>query len=345
MKKLFAAATVLAAGIASAQSQVTIYGVVDAGLVHESGGPSGARTVMGPGMESGSRLGFRGTEDLGGGMKAVFTLEQGILNDTGALAQGGLAFGRQAFVGIGGNFGLFTLGRQYTPSALTQVKYDPFTTGLAGTSANLLSPGGAGGSNRMNRTVKFSTPGGLAGFAGEIAYAFKDTTGAKPIGSELGFSVSYASGPFSTEFSHHRVQDGGGAGVTGKVTWIAGKYDFGGITGYLNYVVNSNSRVFGILNANSRDILIGLSAQLGSGKLMASFISKNDRTAQNQDAQQLAIGYSYSLSKRTDIYASAAKIRNKNAPIVVGVSGYRVGNATTQGSGNQALSVGIRHVF
>lgn len=345
MKQVLILSTMLVAGVASAQSQVSLHGLIDVGLVHESGGPGGAVTKMGPGMESGSRLGFRGVEDMGSGVKTFFTLEQGILNETGGLAQGGLAFGRQAFVGIGGNFGQFTLGRQYTPSALTQVKYDPFTTGLAGTSANLLSPGGAGGNNRMNRTIKYNTPTSLGGFSGEVAYAFRDTTGPKPVGSEFGFSASYADGPLSVEFSHHRVQDGGGPGVTGRVTWLAGKYDFGNITGYANYVANRNSRVFGILNSNSNDILIGLSVRIGLGKLMASFISKNDKTILNQDAQQLAIGYSYALSRRTDIYASAARIRNKNAPIVVGVSGYRVGNATTQGSGNQALSVGIRHVF
>ncbi|WP_308610527.1 porin [Massilia frigida] len=101
--------------VAMAQSSVTVYGVADAALVKESGGVAGGVTKMVGGVEGGSRLGFRGTEDLGGGLAAIFTLEMGFNLDTGTSAQGGVAFGRQAFVGLNSKAGALTLGRQYTP--------------------------------------------------------------------------------------------------------------------------------------------------------------------------------------------------------------------------------------
>jgi predicted porin len=98
-----------------------------------------AATKLTSGIASGSRLGFRGTEDLGDGLAAFYVLEMGINADTGVLGQGGLGFGRQSMVGLQGGFGSVSLGRQYTPVALIQTETDPFATGLAGTSANLIS--------------------------------------------------------------------------------------------------------------------------------------------------------------------------------------------------------------
>lgn len=108
MKKSLIALSVLAAvaGTAQAQSSVTIYGVVDMALQHQNtGDPAGSTLGLDSGIQSGSRLGFKGSEDLGGGLKANFQLEMGINADTGSSAQGGRAFGRQAFVGLSGNFG------------------------------------------------------------------------------------------------------------------------------------------------------------------------------------------------------------------------------------------------
>ena len=140
MKKSLLALAVLGAfaGAASAQSSITIYGIADAGIVAESGNPAGSVTKLTSGVSAGSRLGFRGTEDLGGGLAAIFALETGILLDTGGNAQGqvfanqnGLVFGRQDYVGLTGGFGAVTAGRQYNPYFITVNTVDPFGTGYA----------------------------------------------------------------------------------------------------------------------------------------------------------------------------------------------------------------------
>ena len=120
---LLGAATL--AGSAMAQSNVTVYGLIDAGLVRESGGLSSGNTLLGSGIAAGSRLGFKGREDIGNGMAGVFTLESGYNIDTGAMGQGAL-FGRQAFVGLETTAGNVYLGRQYTPLFLTVNAIDPF---------------------------------------------------------------------------------------------------------------------------------------------------------------------------------------------------------------------------
>ena len=128
MKKAVLAAAVLAGMSASALSQnnVQIYGLLDSAIVHESGGPKGSATKLESGVSNGSRLGFRGNEDLGDGLSALFVLEAGILIDTGASDQHGLLFGRQAFVGVRKkDFGTLAIGRQYTPIYQTLTMIDP----------------------------------------------------------------------------------------------------------------------------------------------------------------------------------------------------------------------------
>ena len=322
----------------------TVFGVLDMGIVSEIGGPSGSVNKLTTGIASGSRFGVKADKDIGQGLSAYAMLEGGLLADTGASGQGGLLFGRQAFVGLKGALGSVSLGRQYTPAAMIQVEMDPFTTGLAGTSANLLSPGGSGGSNRMNNTIKYNTPTGVNGFNAEVAYAFGEVAGNNAASSEYGANLGYANGPVSVKFGYHNVNDA--TGIGGDVTWLAGKYDFGILTGYLNLVSNKGSKVFGVLNTDSTDVLIGFSAPLAGGKFMASYISKRDNTSANLNtANQFAIGYDYFLDKSVDLYVSAAHIDNGNTPIIVGTSGYRVGNATEQGSGNGAFNFGVRYSF
>src|SRR5690349_3263419 len=105
MKHALIAALALACAASHAQTQIKVYGVADAGLVAEFGAPDGNRTGITGGVASGSRLGFKGTEDLGGGLSASFVLESGINIDTGTSGQGGVLFGRQAWVGLSGKFG------------------------------------------------------------------------------------------------------------------------------------------------------------------------------------------------------------------------------------------------
>jgi predicted porin len=332
----------MTAGSAWSQSTGTVYGLIDIGFVHEGGGPGGASIdKLTSGVASGSRLGFRGTEGLGDGLAAFYVLEMGINADTGTLGQGGLGFGRQSIVGLQGDFGTVALGRQYTPVAFIQTETDPFATGLAGNSPNLISAGGAGGSNRMNNTVRYSYTG-QSGLTADLAYGFGEATNSISRNRQVGAAIGYVSGPVYLKLGYHNVKDA--MSVPAKMTFFGAKYDIGAVTAHFNYVVNKGAAVFGLVNADSRDVMVGMSVPYGASRFMASCIGKNDRTFANNDARQVALGYTYFLSKRTSFYASIARIRN-NALAGAASGFYRVGNATEQGLGNRAQNIGVRHAF
>jgi predicted porin len=332
----------LATDAAWSQGSSTVYGVVDLGFVRESGGPEGASaTKLTSGIASGSRLGFRGTEDLGDGLAAFYVLEMGINADTGALGQGGLGFGRQSMVGLQGGFGSVSLGRQYTPVALIQTETDPFATGLAGTSANLISAGGAGGNNRMDNTLRYAYTA-KSGLTVDLVHGFGESDDGSRPKRQFGAAIGYVNGPVYVKLGHHNVNDA--KSVPARITYLGAKYDFGVATAHFNYVVNKGSAVFGLVNADSRDVLAGVSVPYGPGRFMASYIRKNDKTDANLDANQVALGYTYFLSKRTSLYASVARIHN-TAKAGARTGFYRVGNATEQGLGSRAYNFGVRHAF
>ncbi|MDM0024354.1 porin [Variovorax saccharolyticus] len=339
---IFIVASALATTSASAQSSATLYGLVDLGFVRESGGPMGASAnKLSSGVSSGSRLGFRGTEDLGGGLAAIYMLEMGIYADTGALTQGGLAWGRQSVVGLQSTFGSVILGRQYTPVANIQTETDPFFTGLAGDSANMISAGGAGGNNRMDNTVRYAyaSPNG---FTADAVYGFGEAPGSSLPKRQYGGAVGYVSGSVYVKLGYHNVNDA--QGIPAEITFLGAKYDFGVAIAHFNYVVNKGSAVFGIVNKDSRDVMVGVSVPYGPGRFMASYIQKDDKTAADSDANQVAFGYLYYLSKRTNLYYSIARIDNSKIAGTT-TSFYRVGNATEQGLGSRAFNFGMRHIF
>ncbi|RZI40077.1 porin [Herbaspirillum sp. HC18] len=336
MKKSLLALAVLSAfaGAASAQSNVTIYGIVDAGVVREFGTPVGTPAAAGSawklvgGGESGSRLGFKGSEDLGGGLSANFALENGFNVDNGTLGQGGLLFGRQAFVGLSAkSWGAINFGRQYAPIFLSLDSIDPFGTGLAGASYNLM-----GTAVRMNNTIKYSTPN-LGGFSADLAYGFGEVAGNTSASRQIGFSANYAAGPVAVTLAYHNTNNATNTNQT-KLTLLGGAYNFGVAKAYLAFETEKDDAAL-----DQRDWLVGVTVPVGAGSLMASYIRKDDRAAASRDANQIALGYNYSLSKRTDLYTSVARIDNKNG------ASYTVGNATESGTTDKAFNVGVRHRF
>ncbi|MDR6584927.1 porin [Herbaspirillum sp. BH-1] len=356
-QRILAASIMAAAGIyalpASAQSSVTIYGLIDTGYVIETGGAAGKVNKLTSGISGGSRIGFKGTEDLGGGMSAVFLLESGFQNDTGALGQGGLLFGRQSYVGLNGGMGSVLVGRQYTPQYMTLAMVDPFGTGYAGDAANLM-PNTGNSSSRMDNTVKYISPK-VAGFTGELAYGFGETAGSTKAASQIGAAVQYSNGPLNVRLGFHgRNNDTTTAETSsGRSTLLGAVYDFGVLKLHGAYGINkgvNSSPLRSAVNSygtgpvfastDSADMLIGVTVPFGvQHTVLASYIHKNDKTARNQDANQVALGYRYSMSKRTDLYAMYAHISNKNgAP-------YTVGSSIETGSGNSAWNFGIRHTF
>ncbi|OGB27510.1 MAG: hypothetical protein A3I66_06405 [Burkholderiales bacterium RIFCSPLOWO2_02_FULL_57_36] len=340
MKKTLLALALLGAfaGAASAQTNVTVYGVVDAGLTYANNGTA-KTTALGSGLLSGSRLGFRGTENLGGGLSAIFTLENGFNVDDGSLGQGRL-FGRQAFVGLTGSFGAVKLGRQYHPLRNALNTIDPFNLGNIGTASNIFNVYGDRGDN----TINYSTPK-LGGFKGELAYSLGEVAGSSSIGRQAGLSAGYAAGPFNVILAHHDQNQQAAGVATGdsRTTLLGGTYDFRVVKLHAAYALNKGSTAAGVKNVDRDEAMIGVSVPLGAGKILASYILRRDDMGANRDAEQLALGYIYSLSKRTNLYTSVARINNE-AAASVNAGGF-AGGAGVAGTDRSTFSVGVRHSF
>ena len=364
VKKITLAALIIGAFASSAQAQsnVTVYGIADAGIVHESGGKNGDLTRLGSGIGSSSRFGFRGAEDLGNGLSAIFTLEGAVKIDTGIGGSG--LFDRQSFVGVKSNtLGSVTLGRQYTPFYLTLTQVaDPFGGGYSGSAKNLIPSVGA--NTRSSNTVLYASPE-FSGFSGTAAYSLGEQASDSAAGRQFGASVGYANGPLNVRLAHNAVNNDitAGAATTaaparsetlGRNTLFAVNYDFIVAKAYFAYGQNKgfNSSVFANGTAYtaatspvraSRDntnLLLGATVPVGAaGTIMASYIRKDDKERFNRDAEQFAIGYSHALSKRTSAYTTFAKLNNKNG------ASYTVGDNAEVGSGDRAVSIGVRHAF
>lgn len=360
MKKTLISVAVLGAmsSAAFAQSNVTIYGIVDAGIVSEHGGKDGGVNKVSSGVANASRIGFRGTEDLGGGLSAIFTLESGYNVDTGAQDVSGTLFNRQAFVGLRSTTaGTLTIGRQYTPwyNALAQVG-DPFAAGLAGSAKNLFP---ANGTNlRNSNAVVYQTPV-YSGLSGEVFYGLGEQDDSS-VRRQISAAVSYTNGPLNARVAYNSRKNDNGTATTigtqdgiGRNYLLAVNYDFTVAKAYFMYNQNKGLNSTAYSNGgtaytsvavpasqDSREALLGVQVPVTSaGKVIASFIYNDDREGANRDAKQWAIGYTHDISKRTTGYVSFAKIDNKNG------ASFTVGGNSEAGSGDRAYNVGIRHAF
>jgi predicted porin len=319
---------ILGAGSAWAQSNVSIYGVADAALVRESGGPAGSVTNVAPGVASGSRLGFKGKEDLGGGLSAIFQIENGFNIDTGTAAQGGLLFGRQAYVGLASTAGTVTLGRQYSPyyKVLRDVA-DPFSIGMAGNAGNIMVT-----NTRVDNMVQYAMPQ-FAGLTAEVAVGMGETAGDSARNRAYSTAVYYVQGGLTVAAAWFQRQNALATDQT-RNALVTARYRFSMVEAMLGYAENH-----GLAGAHSDDTVIGVIVPQGAHKLYASYVRHDDKTAAARNANQWALGYTYSLSKRTDLYAAYGHIANSNGAT------FKVGNATETGSGNAATNLGIRHIF
>jgi predicted porin len=350
MKKSLLALAVLTAvtGAASAQSSVTLYGKIDLGLVLDSGSPKGKSLRIDSGVSGGSRIGFKGVEDLGGGMKAAFQIETGFCADSAANTSGGTPAaqgnfctgsnsfaGRQAHGDLTGAFGAISAGRQYSLGFNNLSTIDPFGSGFAGMANNvdsknnyLVDPSGI----RLNNSVIYSTPS-LGGLIGSAEISFGEQTGNWEANREIGGSVTYASGPAYAGFSFYDKDNAGGNGPALKDYLLGGTYDFG--------VVKLHALVQKLTGQTVNHMIYmgGVTVPLAGGNVLASYIHNNDRNATNQDASQFGLGYVYPLSKRTSVYTAFAKINNTHGAT------YFVGNATDQGTGDKAFNLGVVHNF
>jgi predicted porin len=366
MKYPIAAMMALACCSAYAQSNVTVYGVADAGLVFERGAPAGNTSNVSSGIASGSRIGFKGTEDLGSGLSAGFVVESGFGIDTGASGQGGLTFGRQSFISLSSNtLGTISAGRQYSPyyKLLLNIA-DPFGDGLSGQAANLMVP-----NRRMDNSLRYASPK-LAGWSTELGYSAGEVAGDNTRKRALSAAINYEQGPLNVGLAHFRRENAAFAQHAYN-TLLAASYKLGNYTLHAGYADNRGmgtvggggtsllggagaasgtgvitsatgvvtSATVGLPGASSRDAVLGLCATFGPHSFVGSVVQHMDRSAANQDARQFGVAYLYALSKRTDLYTSYGHINNRNgAP-------FTVGNATDDGKGHTAFNLGLRHLL
>lgn len=357
-KSLAALAALVACGAASAQSSVTLFGVVDAAIRSASNksesitpfGPTtsikSSRTELANSGLSSSRLGFRGTEDLGGGLFATFWLEAPITNDDGTT--GVATFSRRSTVSLGGGFGEIRLGRDNTPLSLNDTAFDPFgDTGIGGSlivdaneAGNIGYASGTGfGSNRAykraSNMVQYFLPSNLGGFYGNVAYAFHENARVSPdfgaantsTGRYVGARFGYKSGPLDVALGYGQA-DTAYADLDGKIKTfnLGATYDFGVAKLFGEYSRSKDQRdaldIFTpVPDVDLNGYLVGVTVPVGAGLIRASYAQvKYDYNLPavpffNQGdpkANKLALGYVHNLSKRTALYGTVARVSNKN---------------------------------
>lgn len=360
MKKTLVALAIAGAfsGAAFAQSSVTLYGIVDAGFRITDYARDGAsnKTELASGMRNGNRLGFRGAEDLGGGMKAIFAIENGFSPDTGELGQNGRIFGRQAWVALDGNFGTVSLGRMAAQSSGTGSydvfsDIDPFYTGYQG----LQNTFSSAGSLRLDNAVLYRTPN-ISGFRAGVMYSFQANGGA-PLSEVAGnanntrvmdLAVSFGAGPFYGAITYDQIQfpkpTTGSTPDNQKHLQIGATYDLKIVKLHAAWAKEDNQRIYnpvGTTNgADAKAWMLGISAPIGNGKLMASYQDRNGSALGTYEADRKVwgIGYEYSLSKRTMLHAVFSDSEGKKS-IAKSVG------ASTDGYNWRIYTLGMTHFF
>jgi predicted porin len=370
-KKLIAlavAATALAAGSAAAQTNVTIYGSVDVGFTHRgdnTGDHIGSKNSIDSGISAGNRLGFTGTEDLGNGLKALFTLEAGFQADDGNHTQNSRLFGRQAFLGLTGGFGTVIAGRLYTPHYSFLSSIDPFKGGTVGQYRNVFAAGLQVPSEenlfdptRVDNAVAYVSPS-FSGFNVTAAYATtaigQENTGNDHDNTVIALLPRYTNGPLDVGVSYHRIRDndkGVGAGVLNttkpKITnWaVGGSYNFG--VAKLAAFYDKNKLTTDTTAVDGRTLkswLLGVTVPFGKHAVLASYTQSKLRAnsdAKEYKARQWALGYTYTLSKRTNFYAAYADISNNKNRVAAAVSSDGSNNGANYQNG---LQFGLKHTF
>ncbi|MFG6488922.1 porin [Roseateles sp. BYS78W] len=341
MKKALIALAVLGltGGAAVAQSSVTLFGVIDADVKYVKTGDTTLKKLDSSGLNT-SRLGVRGTEDLGGGLKAGFWLESEINTDTGVAgaASGGAFWARRATVSLSGDFGEVRLGRNKTASRLHLEDFDPTAfTGLGSVKAvyNNLGSGNNTAFDRADNLVSYSLPTeGLGGFYGGVDVAAGEGTTSN---KHQSVRVGYKDGPLHVSATYANAYS---ATDKYKLASVGVSYDLG---------VAKPSFVYteGKYGAAKQSIwTAAVVAPLGQGQVQASYTDSKANTAADAisgvgDAKLFAVGYVYNLSKRTALYTTYAQIENN------GLGRFVVAGAPAAANGQKSsgFDVGIRHNF
>ncbi len=347
MKKSLLALAVLGAftSVASAQSSVTLFGIVDLSMRYTKNDGAGNRKSMGTSGINSERLGFRGVEDLGGGLKAGFHLEAGMASDTGNLGgnnalpapTNGSAtiFNRRSTASLMGGFGELRLGRDYTPSFWNTTVFDPFGTNGAASSLNVARFSGQPTYVRANNTVGYFLPA-MGGVYGQVQVTPSEgVAGHKYTGGRIGF----AAGPVNVAAAVGNQEIDLAGNNKFKTFNIAGSYKIGPANLMAQY---NNEKIDTNPEQKEVRLLLGTAVTMGQGEFRFSWVRSDDKSVADNDATQIGIGYVYNLSARTALYGHGASISNKKAARFA-IAG---GNAApTPGGKSTGYEFGLRHSF
>ncbi len=354
-RTLLAALTSTLAIPALAQSSVTIFGVVDASYQHASQGGASVNRVNGSGGNQISRLGFRGIEDLGGGLSASFVLDMGLNIDTGtggltstnnqAASGSGITFNRRSTVSlISKTLGELRVGRDFTPTYWNLTAFDPFGTAGAGSAASIIQSNLSKVSTvqtalRASNSVGYFLPQSK-GVYGQLMYAMGENpsdapNGTRKDGNYAGLRIGYAEGNLHVALAHGRTSLASGDVTT---TNAGASYAFGPVKPMVQIFQDRKDNV--ATPNRSSGFLVGAQFTVGAGYIPVSYSQIHDNAAIERKAKLLAIGYVYNLSKRTAVYTTFSRIGNSGGASVSGGGVAGVANATWRGA-----DIGIRHSF
>lgn len=335
MKKFATLAVLAAVSAASyAQSSVTLFGVADATYQFGRGSVANKTALGGSGLTS-NRLGFRGVEDLGGGLKAGFWLEAGYNLDDGTGNANNFNFNRRSTVSLmGDSWGEVRLGRDFT--ATYNNVYDAFGDNGVGALLKTTSLGSDFGYAMQTRTsnaVSYFTPN-VSGFKGQVQYYRGEAANGSNAGTGYALRGSYENGPLNVGLAYGAVSDLATYGDAKHVN-VGGSYDFG-VAKLLVSLGQDESKA---LDEKTRNFLVGATAPVGSGLVRASW-SRVDVRGTDVTADKFAVGYVHNLSKRTAVYTTFAYLKNKDGA-ALSLNGARTGF----GDSSKGLDVGLRHTF
>jgi len=308
-------------GAAQAQSTVGLYGLIDVSVGRTEAPGGTASKGVDSGKMSTSFWGVKGTEDLGGGLKALFTLESFMRSDTGASGRfdADTFWARSSFVGLGSSWGTVTLGRNTTSLFVQTLVFNAFgdSFGFSPSIRHYFTSGTTSGDTGWSDSVKYASPsfGGLS----FTLHAAANDEGAGS-GRNKGVSASWFSGPFGVGAAWQAVEKG--ATVPDTTTWqLAGSYDFKVVKVFAQY----GNVEFAATGDEARIWGLGAAVPFGAGKLLAQYGRIDPDAA--AERKTLTLGYDHFVSKRTDLYA--AWMSDK----VEGLSG------------GTSYSLGVRHRF
>jgi predicted porin len=321
--------------LSNAQSNTAMYAILDAGIAYDNGNSAGSVTAIKSGQESSSRLGFKGNEDLGDNMKALFVLEEGIVLNTGVSDQGGRLFGRQAYVGLGGDFGTVTVGRQYTPIYLAYGAIDPFGNNSAGDINTLFGAdyNFIGNHKRIDNAMVYTSAPNSMGINASVAYSFGGQTGDTSALSQAGLSLGYTSSAMKIIYAYHEANEDKPPvnGDTYKSHFLGATYDFAPVKTHIAFDQTMQGDGF-----KTQSYLLGATIPFGKHALFGDYTFRENKVTADAHTNQLAMGYNYSLSKRVNLYTIFSYLKNDaNSKVKTDELG---SNVTT-------VQAGIRYAF